>query len=79
MIKEYRTDLDVEYRNNPDGGPSIEHRTWYHRVAVDLRYVTTATPYIGGSTCIGVVGRISTFAIDAEYETFLRDWQSVKR
>jgi hypothetical protein len=79
MIKEYRTDPDIEYRNNPDGGSSVEYLTWHHRVAVDLRYVTTATPYIAGSTCIGVVGRISTFAIDVEYEVFVRDWQSVKR
>lgn len=74
MIKEYRIDPEAVWDDAKQG----YRMNWGARCSVDLRYVTSAQPE-ETFTYIRYVGHPTGMAIDAPYEQFMRDWQSVKR
>ena len=78
MIKEYQTGL-VTYAASVGG--ALIHFEWTSKRSIDLRYVSSVTPYEFGSECclVTINGYQEATIINEPYDRFVRDWLSVKR
>ena len=74
MIKEYQTHPEWA-----GGAPGVGGLVWDGKRTINLRYVTSVRPYANDAVLISLIGEIGAFAIRAEYDHFIRDWQSVRQ
>jgi hypothetical protein len=75
VIKEYR----IDPRNTWDVAMDRFRYEWNDSCSINLRFVTFAQRHGDGTyTYIRLAGHPTGMVIDAQYDIFMRDWQSVQ-